>query len=370
MKQKEWQSLFGEASGDFHLHLLNTLNHLEEKEMKKRYKFSTVLIAAALMLALLAGTAVAARELGLFDFLNTANPIVPLEGAEAMVRTHLGSTENELVKLEIEEAVYDGQGALIQLRYTPKDREKQALLHSAMDWITDDYIYRHEEYEDGSGMYELVGRKDGRQVIHVGETISFVDKNGDEIEINTWDGWEEADGSIVIQGSGSAEAGLSDEVVMTVSPRSYIQIPEEEGKTIEKGYVPLEPVSVQMQLAEEMRHVQLVPVGETKLERFKFLSGSISLTKVRAYMDISYAYQFVEEEPMGVTIKLYDGEGNEINVGSGGCQIENQEDGWEITREYGEMQSYEELPETIFVEVKVIGEVRTLGRIECRVVQE
>ena len=31
--------------------------------------------------------------------------------------------------------------------------------------------------------------------------------------------------------------------------------------------------------------------------------------------------------------------------------------------------SYEELPETIFVEAKVIGEDRTLGRIECRVAE-
>lgn len=364
MKQNDWQKLFGEADEDFHLRLLETLNGLEDKKMKKRYKYTTVLIAAVLMVALLAGTAVAARELGLFDFLNTANPIVPLEGAETMVRTHLGSTENELVKLDIEEAVYDGQGALIQLRYTPKDTENYALLHGAMDWINDDYIYEHEEYEDGSGMYALVGRKDGRQILHVGESISLSAADGGEIEIDTWDGWEEADGSVVIQGSGFAENTLAGQVTLTIEARSFTESAEE------RQAYPLDALSVEMVLAEDARQVQLIPAGETKLERFEFLSGSIALTRVRGYMNIDYAYQPVEDEPMGVTIKLYDGDGNEINVGSGGAEVKDMRDGWEITREYAEMQSYEELPETVFVEAKVIGEARTLGRIECRVVEE
>lgn len=361
MKQQDWQKLFGEASEDFHLRLLDTLNDLEDTKMKKRTKISTVLIAAALMIALLAGTAVAARELGLFDFLNTADPIVPLEGAEAMVRTHLGSTENELVKMEIEEAVYDGQGALVQLRYTPKDTENYALLHGAMDWINEDYIYHHEEYEDGSGMYELVGRKDGRQILHVGEGISLTAADGAEIEIDTWDGWEEADGSIVVQGSGFAEDAIASQVTLTVSARSFTENAEE------RHLCPLDELTVEMMLAEDVRQLRLVPVGEAKLERFEFLSGSITLTRVRAYMNIDYAYRPVADEPMGVTIKLYDGAGDEINVGSGGAAVAEMRDDWEITREYAEMQSYEELPETISVEVKVIGEDRTLGRIECRV---
>ena len=54
MKQNDWQKLFGEADEDFHLRLLETLNGLEDKKMKKGYKYTTVLIAAVLMVALLA----------------------------------------------------------------------------------------------------------------------------------------------------------------------------------------------------------------------------------------------------------------------------------------------------------------------------
>ena len=363
MNRRDYQRAFGDASEDFRLRLHQTLDGLEERNMKRRYRFSTVLVAAVILTAILAGAGIAASQLGIFDFLNTANPIVPLPGAEEMVMTHIGDAENDLVKLEIEEAVYDGQGALIQLRYTPKDAEKYALLHGAMDWVNDAYIYRHEQYEDGSGMYELVGRKDGRTIIHVGESISITGADGNEIEIDSWDGWEEEDGSVVVQGSGFAETALAKQVTLTVAARSFI---ETEG---ERDMHELAPVSVELMLSEEARQVQLLPVGETKLERFEFLSGDISLTRVRGYMNICYAYQPVREEAMGVTIKLYDGEGNEINAGSGGAAVAEMRDGWEITHEYCEMQSYEELPETIFVEAKVIGEDRTLGRIECRVVE-
>ena len=35
-----------------------------------------------------------------------------------------------------------------------------------------------------------------------------------------------------------------------------------------------------------------------------------------------------------------------------------------------EMQSFAEVPETIYLEAKVIGEDRTLGRVECRLIEE
>ena len=364
MNRSDWQNAFGDVPEEFRLHLHQTLDGLEEKNMKKRYKLSTVLVAAVLLIIILMGSGIAASRLGIFDFLKTADPIVPLEGAETMVRTHIGSTENDLVKLEIEEAVYDGQGALIQLRYTPKDTERYALLHSAMDWVNEDYIYNHEIYEDGSGMYQLLGRRDGREILYIGESISLAAADGAEIEIDTWDGWEEDDGGVVVQGSGFAENAVSGQVMLTISPRSFTETSEE------RQAYPLEELTAEMMLVEEIRHAELVPVGETKLERFEFLSGSVNFSRVRAYMDIHYAYQPVEEEPMGVTIKCYDGEGNEINLGSGGSEVEDTIDGWEITSECCEMQSYEELPETIFVEAKVIGEDRTLGRVECKLTEE
>ena len=95
MKRADWQRAFGEVPEDFHLRLRSTLNGLEEKEMKKKRNLTLTLLAAALIVALLAGAGIAASKLGVFDMLKkTADPIVPLEGAQELVGTNLGSAEN------------------------------------------------------------------------------------------------------------------------------------------------------------------------------------------------------------------------------------------------------------------------------------
>ena len=56
MNQKDFQNIFGDAPEDFRLRLRETLDGLEEKNMKKRYKVSTVLIAAVILILALAGS--------------------------------------------------------------------------------------------------------------------------------------------------------------------------------------------------------------------------------------------------------------------------------------------------------------------------
>ena len=68
---------------------------------------------------------------------------------------------------------------------------------------------------------------------------------------------------------------------------------------------------------------------------------------------------------MGIDFRLYDGDGNRITTGAGNC---TEVDGiwhWNM-----EMQSFAEIPETIWLEAKVIGEDKTLGRVECRLIEE
>ena len=120
MNREDWKRIYGDVPEDFRLRLRSTLNGLEERKMKKR-KVSVALIAATLILALMAGVGIAASQLKLFRMLDTAEPIVPLEGAEDMVATDLGSSENEYAVLTVEEAVFDGQGLLVQCRLSPRD---------------------------------------------------------------------------------------------------------------------------------------------------------------------------------------------------------------------------------------------------------
>ena len=78
----------------------------EGKEKRKMRKKRRIVLALALALALLSVTAFAASKLDLFRFMEKVrDPIEPLDGAEALVSTDLGSADNELVTLRVEEAV-------------------------------------------------------------------------------------------------------------------------------------------------------------------------------------------------------------------------------------------------------------------------
>ena len=54
MKKRDWQNAFGPAPDAFRERVNETLMRLEEQNMRRRTKFSTTLIAAALIAALLA----------------------------------------------------------------------------------------------------------------------------------------------------------------------------------------------------------------------------------------------------------------------------------------------------------------------------
>lgn len=125
----------------------------EEKNMdiNRSYKVSMIRRAILIVAALLALSAIAfaATKLNLFSSMTRyTNPIVPLDGAEELVETGLGSAENEWATVTVEEAAYDGQGAMALVRITPKEPEKYALLNDLlMDTPEDEYDIRivHEE---------------------------------------------------------------------------------------------------------------------------------------------------------------------------------------------------------------------------------
>ena len=412
MNRTDWQSAFGEVDEDFHLRLRSTLNGLEEKDMKKRRNLTVTLLAAALIVALLAGAGIAASRLGVFHMLDSADPIVPLEGAQELVGTKLGTVENDLVKLTVEEAVFDGQGALVQCRLSPRDTERYAMFNSFMqdapeeEYITetvpaevaegsqeietDDGVYtiineaEHSllfngvpiefpaswdaaqaanipVYEENGAIYygdyreyRVLGRRDGRQTIDYWISVYTGD---DRIELDAYDAEGQADGSVLVWCSGFADEKLDAE---------EIEVHVIGEISVDGVDTMLDEIAFTLPKTDAERRCSLQPVGEGKGERFEILSGSIAFTKVRAYMQLDYRYEQAEKgEEMGIDFRLYDGDGNRITTGAGNC---TEVDGiwhWNM-----EMQSFAEIPETIWLEAKVIGEDKTLGRVECRLIEE
>lgn len=423
MKRTDWQHAFGEVDEDFHLRLRSTLNGLEEKDMKKRRNLTVTLLAAALIVALLAGAGIAASRLGVFHMLDSADPIVPLEGAQELVGTNLGSVENDLVKLTVEEAVFDGQGALVQLRIAPKEAERYVLFDSMLQDAPEELFETErvpvelakgeQEFEvdgkmirivngkdvrllvDGAEAaipasaeealaqnlpiytmdgkvyyadmeeYRVLGSRDGREILHYWPLIRVEGESQDaealglENFFDTMDAESQADGSVIVWASGYAEEAL-DLDALTISCGAKVYPGDQ---TVE-----LDALTLNLPRSEEERRVRIEPVGDGTGERFKLLSGSIVFTKVRAYLQLDYSYRQAETgEEMGIDFRIYDADGERITTGSGGCTADADGSTFHMVCE---MQSFSVVPKTIWLEAKVIGEDKTLGRVECRLIEE
>lgn len=392
MNKHEWQKAFGETPESFRDQLRSTLNDLEDKNMKKRYKISTMLAAALIAALLIVGAGLASGKLGVFKILNR---IEPLDGAEEMVAVNLGSVENDLVTLSVEEAVYDGYGAILKLRIAPKDTEKHALYAAMLQDAPED-IYNVESvpvevgngevfittdegevieiptYEkDGKLYYEdqyefrVLGRKDGRKMINYWPRISesdgrtFQDEEwGTGTFFDTMDAEEQPDGSVIVwcEATG-AENARPDQMDISVSARI----------TLDGEEVPIESIPVRLVNAEQERTVTLEPVGDGQGEGFKILSGEISFTRLKAYFKLDYVDQ--SNVIYGTSVRLYDAEDNEIYTGSGWTREIGRDAENPINHAVMEMQSLEEIPESIWVEIKAIDD-KPLGRVECRVVDD
>ena len=351
MNRKDWQNAYGNAPEDFHLRLVDTLDGLEEKKMKKRYKLSTLLIAAVIM-ALLAGGAVAASQLRVFRLLtDMANPIGPLDGAEEMVVTNLGSMENDLITMKVEEAVFDGQNVLLQLRVTPKDSEH----HVMFDWFMQNApqdVYTIEEIDNGNGGVSIgeITRKDGKQIIDYWISAKSA---GDLVEFHTSDAEDQEDGGILYWMQGEVSGSVNvDAVELEINVLLMLDGAE----------IQMAPLPVRVPRAGETRHAKLTPVG-AQPERVEIVSGGIDFSKLEGYITVSYRYEQLPEELMGITLHFYDAEGNEIRRGGGGSW---EQDGMYYS--HIEIQSFDELPEKIWIEAKVI-DGDALGRVECDVTE-
>jgi len=405
MTKREWQQAFGDAPEDFLDRLGDTLRDLEERDMKKRYKFTTMLAAAIVAALLIAGAAFAAERLGLFRALKSAEPIRPLEGAEELVATNLGTVEDEYVKLTVEEAVYDGQGALVQLRIAPANPELYAVLNDLVQ-DTPEAVYEHEtqlvpvpENFDEAAYLRSIGRtkedafverdgvryfnpedqanytvrrRDGKALIHYFPEgllpgVSEADAEAWGVEADnylySWSGEEQADGSVMLWGSGFSERPMGDRLDLSVE-LDY-QVGDGESRRLR--------LPIALARVEDERRARLLPEGDSELEGFVFRDAEITFTRVRGYLSVEYDYQYLGDDDMGVDFRLYDESGETITTGGGRGNWEDMTPGeWTRLRSVEEIQSLDAWPGEIAVEVFRIGEGEkgVLGRIRCRVEEE
>lgn len=211
-------------------------------------------------------------------------------------------------------------------------------------------------YLDGDAMYfthqesEQITRLDGKQMIFF-EAVMAPASEGAEGLSNGMSGNAEAqpDGSVLLWFDAFSDAPLPETVEMKLNVSAFL-----DGEPF-----PLEDIAFSLDRAEPERTAAFAPEGDGAIgERVRIRAVNMTVTKVRGYLTIDYEYQAAEEEPMGISFRLYDGEGNEIHTGSGGGMFDAETG---IYREQQEMQSFDEIPTSLILEAKAIGG-EVLGR--------
>lgn len=355
MNQRDWQEVAGRMPEDMHLQLLATLDGLEDKKVKHKFRFSTALIAAIITVLLLTGGAFAASRLGLLDyFRGGVNPIMPLEGAEELiVADGFGSAENELAVLTVEEAAFDGKGVLVQARLAPK--AENSMMYNAFEQGApeDLYIFENEQVGENEFNFHVIGRKDGKELVGY-----FISANSPDVGIEGFNGGavEQEDGSIIYRGFGQVDASLD---IDTIEVRVSAWFPSDEDEGIPR--VDELSVTVQIPKGGEKRYAKLEPVNS--LDRVEILSGGIVFTPLQGYAVVRYHYDPLPSELMGISLHFCDAEGNRLAAGGGSS---GKIDGAYYAE--GEIQSFEELPERLWLEAKVVDS-SVLGYIECKVTE-
>lgn len=363
MNRNDWQEAFGPTPDAFRNRVDATLNRLEEREMRRSIKFSTALAAAMLALALLAGAAFAAARLDIWESLQYADPIIPLEGADELVVTDLATAETDYFRVFVQEGVYDGYSAIVKLRFEPKDPEKYAIItgFAVPGDLGDQYIFDFTEYEDGVVDERPLERKDGKEIIYLSTPVLTVAGENAEAKalgldslFNSYRDKYNEDGSAEFWISGLHADNLPDALSIALNAFGA-------NREHERVYGEIKQLTFDLHKSNQERIVQLTPVGENKIEGFELTDAKINFTEVCGYITVEYTGS-AQEQGMGVTLNLLDSDGNRIPLGDGQCtELDNDHFRWEM-----EMLSFKEIPETIILEVKMIDS-DPVGQIECKV---
>lgn len=392
----------------------------ENNIVKKKISIGMILAAA---LALFSVTALAAGGVKLFQHMGRyANPIQPLDGAEALVVENLARGENEWVTVTVEEAAYDGQGAMVLARLTVKDAEKYALLTDSndpeelkdydveyvpsevgeADSLSDGHfeirnstkeqallvdgkeaaipeseaeaeekgypVYRADGKLFWAGMTEpsILGRKDGRIAIGFSlnlDTVPAEEGGGAFPEAD--DPFDSITSDAELQADGSVLCWFDCFAAKPLAEdlrmrlRPYL--------TVGGEFLEMEPVIFTLRPAGEERAFRLIPeAGDDAAGPVRIHSVVIHQTKVRGYLTVDFDCA-PENEDAWVDFALLDVQGHAIRSGSAG-EMGPEPDGPGSSRWHMELQAFDEVPDTLTLVVS--GESGELGRFACRVEEE
>lgn len=311
MTRRELKNILPQTPDHFVSRMDETLKEIERMNTKPtRIPTRSILIAAALILAL-AGTAVAVGSaMGIFEHVSRPiEHIAPLEGAEKMLSANPAAEETPTARVEIGEALYADTTCKITVNIFPAE----------------------------------------------GVTFMFP-----ELKIlNAQSGNQSL--SEVLNGDGSASYMIS--TLLTGEQPDALEC--EVSVPLYRGSKVLEPIVLPLTL-EHTRGDTAALVPQSEGERWSIVSASIARNDFSMTFDVQYRYQPLPGEDMGVDIIAFDAQGNRITDGESSFTAQPQPDGTTLYRQITEIQSSDALPDTLILKPKVIGEDRWLNAIPCR----
>lgn len=377
MKDRDWQNVFGHAPKSFLDQVDAAIERIEEgKEMKKRYKISTVLIAAALVV-MMTGAALAAG-MGLIEGINRREMIVVPDSAQELVQSELGALSTDLFDMNVEAAMTDGRSVFVQVRLIPKEPEEYVLMQDEYrdpDEESGAYIFAENERDIDGTLGRLIGRADGRKIIKYNVRM--------KLPWNQLDGWDirnNEDGSVTLWFRGSSDEEIKQHHLdrLTIEcwwgvhgEYSEEDVPEGWDWFLKNWLPETETMTASLTNMAEKTGVRLEASGESENGILRFIGGSIRFSPLMGYYDLQYDHELDEDERL-LWMQFVDAQGNPIPDldGRGSDEYSRETNSLSYTQT-GLMQTFEEIPEKLYLELIDRAEGETvIDRLEVKLIPE
>lgn len=323
MNREELKNLMPPTPDHFVSRMDETLKEIENMNGKHMKRTGATILLAAAITVLLAGTAVAAaNSFGLFEYYKTELSIVPQKGAEKEIESNLVEYEDEYARIAIEEATYIGNTVALMVRFWPEEGIRAA--EPIFDFLNAEWrdeTGSNDHLDDGSVSYwiEATAAEGAPELLKCQITMQLY--RGDE--------WPAG------YGVGEDWEPVGDEIVL--------------------------PIQIQRKAGQK---VHLVPQGVGN--GWNIASATLYYGKLFSSIEVDTCWNEVEDgaEVPWVYVKMPDG--TELQDHGGSMVPIQQEDGMMVYRQIGQIQSPEELPDTLYLHAKTPGG-DWLDAIECRV---
>ena len=375
MKDRDWRNVFGCAPKSFLDQVDEAIERIEEgKDMKRRYKLSTVLIAAALVV-MMTGAALAAG-IGLIEGINRREMIVVPDSAQELVQSELGTLSTDLFDMNVEAAMTDGRSVFVQVRLIPKEPEEYVLMRDEYrdpDEESGAYIFAENERDIDGTLGRLIGRADGRKIIKYNVRMKLPWK-----QLYGWDIRNNEDGSVTLWFRGSSDEEIKQHHLdrLTIEcwwgvhgEYSEEDVPEGWDWFLKNWLPETETMTASLTNMAEKTGVRLEASGESENGILQFIGGGIRFSPLMGYYDLQYDHDLDEDELL-LWMQFVDAQGNPIPDldGRGSSEFSWETNSLSYTQT-GLMQTFEEIPEKLYLELINRAEGETvIDRLEVKLI--